>query len=63
MSAGGASGGKRSRSASGRSPRDTEEIAAIADNMFVPNEIQVWIDRRRGTVDLPESQALIKNKE
>ncbi|MCR4339737.1 MAG: hypothetical protein NUW01_07615 [Gemmatimonadaceae bacterium] len=43
--------------------RDAEEIAAIADNMFVPNEIQTWIDRRRGTVDLPESQPLVDNKE
>ena len=43
--------------------RDAEEIAAIADNMFVPNEIQMWIEKRRGTVDLPESQTLVDNKE
>jgi len=27
--------------------RDAEEIAAIADNMFVPDTIQKWIDERR----------------
>lgn len=35
--------------------RDAEEIAAIADNMFVPSEISTWIDQRRRRVDLPAS--------
>ena len=33
--------------------RDAEEIAAIADNMFVPETVQKWIDDRRPGVDLP----------
>jgi hypothetical protein len=32
--------------------RDAEEIAAIADNMFVPETVQRWIDERRPAVDL-----------
>lgn len=32
--------------------RDAEEIAAIADNMFVPETVQQWIDERRPSVDL-----------
>ncbi len=43
--------------------RDAEEIAAIADNMFLPREIQMWIDRRRGNVDLAENQRPVENKE
>lgn len=30
--------------------RDAEEIAAIADNMFVPESVQKWIDERRRSV-------------
>ena len=32
--------------------RDAEEIAAIADNMFVPDTVQQWIDERRRSVAL-----------
>lgn len=32
--------------------REAEEIAAIADNMFVPEAISTWIDERRPRIDL-----------
>ena len=37
--------------------RDAEEIAAIADNMFVPEAVQKWIDERRPGVDLSVGDA------
>lgn len=43
--------------------RDAEEIAAIADNMFVPHEIQTWIDKHRGNLDSSSSQLYADNKE
>ena len=32
--------------------RNAEEIAAIADNMFVPESVMSWIEGRRAGVDL-----------
>lgn len=37
--------------------RDAEEIAAIADNMFMPDNVQKWIDERRPGVDLSAGNA------
>lgn len=37
--------------------RDAEKIAAIADDMFVPQEIRSWIDERRQGVHLPHRTA------
>lgn len=41
--------------------REAEEIAAIADNMFVPATVQQWIDERRPGVDLSAGNAPTPN--